>query len=286
MVAFDGTMVGCAPEDSRGRLGTRPAGGRDRASRRVKELQQEHAIPQPPPSAEAARARIPGVRVLVVEDDADVGDTVRRGLEETGILAEWAQDAAAAFLATEQGAFDVLVLDVMLGRGIDGFELCRALRGRGVPSAILMLTARDAVSDRVRGLEAGADDYLVKPFAFQELLARIRALVRRPAFWAPDAADIGGLRVDAAARRVSLNGDEVSLSRREFDVLDLLIRHPGRTFTKDQIETQVWGFGAESSGNLVEVYVGRLRRKLNDPGGARFIATIRGVGYRFEPAPA
>lgn len=224
------------------------------------------------------------MRVLVVEDDADVGDTVRRGLEETGARAEWAQDAATALVATEQGAFDVIVLDVMLGRGLDGFELCRALRGRGVPSAILMLTARDAVRDRVRGLEAGADDYLIKPFAFQELLARIRALARRPAIRAPESTDISGLCVDAGARRVSLNGEEVSLSRREFDVLDLLIRHPGLTFTKDQIETQVWGFDAESSGNLVEVYVGRLRRKLNDPGGARFIATIRGIGYRFEPA--
>ncbi len=222
------------------------------------------------------------MRVLVVEDDADVGDAVRRGLEETGIIAEWSADAEEAVLAADNGHFDVIVLDVMLGRGMDGFELCRLLRGRAVPSAILMLTARDAVPDRVRGLEAGADDYLVKPFAFQELLARIRALVRRPAMLQSNATDVGGLRVDATARRVTMNGAEVSLSRREFDVLELLIRHPGHTLTKDQIETQVWGFEAESGGNLVEVYVGRLRRKLNDSEGSRLITTVRGIGYRLE----
>jgi two-component system, OmpR family, response regulator len=222
------------------------------------------------------------MRVLVVEDDIDVGDAVRRGLEETGIIADWSSGADDAIVAVDHGHFDVIVLDVMLGRGMDGFELCRLLRDRAVPSAILMLTARDAVPDRVHGLEAGADDYLVKPFAFQELLARIRALARRPAILAPQATDIGGLRVDAAARRVSLHGSEVALSRREFDVLDLLVRHAGNTMTKDQIEAQVWGFEAESGGNLVEVYVGRLRRKLNDADGNGFITTIRGIGYRFE----
>jgi two-component system OmpR family response regulator len=222
--------------------------------------------------------------VLVVEDDADVGDAVRRGLEETGILAEWSADAEEAVLAAANGHFDVIVLDVMLGRGMDGFELCRLLRSRATPSAILMLTARDAVPDRVQGLEAGADDYLVKPFAFQELLARIRALARRPAILPSDSTDIGGLRVDATARRVTLNGSEVALSRREFDVLELLIHHPGHTLTKDQIETQVWGFEADNGGNLVEVYVGRLRRKLGDADDNRFITTVRGVGYRFEAA--
>ncbi len=224
------------------------------------------------------------MRVLVVEDDADVGDAVRRGLEETGILAEWSADAEEAVLAAGNGHFDVIVLDVMLGRGMDGFELCRRLRGRAVPSAILMLTARDAVPDRVQGLEAGADDYLVKPFAFQELLARIRALSRRPAILQSDSTDIDGLVVDNSARRVTLRGTEVALSRREFDVLDLLIRHAGQTLTKDQIETQVWGFEADSGGNLVEVYVGRLRRKLNDVEETQLITTVRGIGYRLEPA--
>jgi two-component system OmpR family response regulator len=222
------------------------------------------------------------MRVLVVEDDPDVGDAVRRGLQETGILAEWTADGEAAALAAAQSHFDVIVLDVMLGRGMDGLELCRLLRDRAVPSAILMLTARDAVPDRVRGLEAGADDYLVKPFAFQELLARIRALARRPAQLASHATDIGGLHLDSAGRRVSVHGSDVTLSRREFDVLELLVSHAGRTLTKDQIETQVWGFEAESGGNLVEVYVGRLRRKLNDTDPVRFITTIRGIGYRFE----
>ena len=224
------------------------------------------------------------MRVLVVEDDADVGDAVRRGLEETGILAVWAADAEEALLAAEHGHFDVMVLDVMLGRGMDGFELCRLLRARSVPSAILMLTARDAVPDRVHGLEAGADDYLVKPFAFLELLARIRALARRPARIASQSTDAGGLRVDLSGRRVCIGDAEVALSRREFDVLELLIRHAGHTLTKDQIETQVWGYDAESGGNLVEVYVARLRRKLDDADGSRFITTVRGVGYRFEAA--
>jgi two-component system, OmpR family, response regulator len=222
------------------------------------------------------------MRVLVVEDDVDVGEAVRRGLEETGILADWSADADEALLAADGGHFDVIVLDVMLGRGMDGFELCRLLRDRAVASAILMLTARDAVPDRVRGLEAGADDYLVKPFAFQELLARIRALARRPAVLASQATDIGGLRVDVSARRVSLHGSDVGLSRREFDVLELLVRHAGQTLTKEQIEIQVWGFDAESGGNLVEVYVGRLRRKLDDAVANRLISTVRGIGYRFE----
>jgi two-component system OmpR family response regulator len=222
------------------------------------------------------------MRVLVVEDDADVGDAVRRGLEETGILAEWSADGEEAVLATAHGHFDVIVLDVMLGHGMDGFELCRLLRSRATPSAILMLTARDAVPDRVNGLEAGADDYLVKPFAFQELLARIRALARRPPMLPTDSTAIGGLRVDANARRVNLNGAEVALSRREFDVLELLIRHAGHTLAKDQIETQVWGFDADNGGNLVEVYVGRLRRKLGDVEDSPFITTVRGVGYRLE----
>ena len=147
-----------------------------------------------------------------------------------------------------------------------------------------MLTARDAVPDRVHGLEAGADDYLVKPFAFQELLARIRALARRPAMLPSDTTDIRGLKVDATARRVTLTGSEVPLSRREFDVLELLVRNAGHTLTKDQIETQVWGFEADSGGNLVEVYVGRLRRKLGDVEESRFITTVRGIGYRFEAA--
>ena len=224
------------------------------------------------------------MRVLVVEDDIDIGDAVRRGLEETGILAEWSSDADEALIAIVHGHFDVIVLDVMLGRGMDGFRLCRLLRERAVPSAILMLTARDAVPDRVRGLEAGADDYLVKPFAFQELLARIRALARRPATFAPRATDVGGLSVDGAARRVTLLGTEIALSRREFDVLELLIRHAGRIMSKEQIETQVWGFEAESGSNLVEVYVGRLRRKLDGTDAARFISTVRSVGYRFEAA--
>jgi DNA-binding response OmpR family regulator len=222
------------------------------------------------------------MRVLVVEDDLDVGDAVRRGLEETGILAEWTVDGEEAALVAAQSHFDVIVLDVMLGRGMDGFELCRLLRERAVASAILMLTARDAVPDRVRGLEAGADDYLVKPFAFQELLARIRALARRPAQLASLATDVGGLHLDSAGRRVSVQGSDVALSRREFDVLELLVTHAGRTLTKDQIETQVWGFEAESGGNLVEVYVGRLRRKLGDTDPSHFITTIRGIGYRFE----
>jgi two-component system OmpR family response regulator len=224
------------------------------------------------------------MRVLVVEDDADVGDAVRRGLEETGMIAEWSPSADEAVVATGNGPFDVIVLDVMLGNGMDGFELCRLLRERAVPSAILMLTGRDAVPDRVQGLEAGADDYLVKPFAFQELLARVRALARRPAMRTSAAIELGALRLDGEARRVSLSGSEIALSRREFDVLELLVRHAGNTLTKDQIETQVWGFGADNGSNLVEVYVGRLRRKLNDEDGSQFITTVRGLGYRFEAA--
>ncbi len=223
------------------------------------------------------------MRVLVVEDDAEIGDAVRRGLKETGLLAEWAAGADEGLHAAAIAGFDVIVLDVMLGRGMDGFDLCRELRSRDVASAILMLTARDAVADRVRGLDAGADDYLTKPFAFQELLARVRALARRPPMLRRAAAEVGALLVDSSARRVMLNGDEVALSRREFEVLDLLVRHVGQTLTKEQIETQVWGFDAVSDSNLVEVYVGRLRRKLSDAATGELITTVRGFGYRLEP---
>src|ERR1700686_1719416 len=143
------------------------------------------------------------MRVLVVEDDPDVGDAVRRGLQETGILAEWTADGEEAALAAAQSHFDVIVLDVMLGRGMDGFELCRLLRERAVPSAILMLTARDAVPDRVRGLEAGADDYLVKPFSFSELLARLRALGRRHLSSRSSIIELAGIQLDTSARTVT-----------------------------------------------------------------------------------
>jgi two-component system, OmpR family, response regulator len=220
------------------------------------------------------------MRVLVVEDDADIGDAVRRGLEETGILAEWAADAGTAILAAEQGHFDVIVLDVMLGRGMDGFELCHRLRGRAVPSAILMLTARDAVPDRVRGLEAGADDYLVKPFAFSELLARVNALLRRPPVQAEKTVlRVSDLELDLIRRTAKRAGKPIDLQPREFTLLEVLMRNEGRVVTRTMLLERVWDFQFDPKTSVVDTHISRLRAKIDKPFGQPLVHTVRNIGY-------
>jgi two-component system response regulator MprA len=220
------------------------------------------------------------MRVLVVEDDLDVGDAVRRGLEETGILAEWTTDGEEAALAVAQSHFDVIVLDVMLGRGIDGFELCRRLRERAVPSGILMLTARDAVPDRVHGLEAGADDYLVKPFALRELQARLRALLRRTGEDGDsDTLRFGDLMLDPRAHEVRRGDRVIELTKTEFLLLELFLRLPRQVLTRSQIFEYVWGYDFGPTSNALGVYMGYLRRKTEAGGEPRLLHTVRGVGY-------
>ncbi len=220
--------------------------------------------------------------VLIVEDDAKVGRLLARGLTEAGHRAEVASDGADGLARAASGAFDAVVLDLMLPE-IDGLEVCRQLRRRGVRTPVLMLTARDAVPDRVRGLDAGADDYLVKPFALAELLARLRALARRsdPAAES-EALRVGDLTLDLVHREAQRGGRPIQLTAKEFDLLAYLMRHPGRVLSKAQIFDHVWGYGADATSNVVEIYVHYLRNKVDRGFPLPLIRTVRGVGYTIK----
>ena len=221
------------------------------------------------------------MRVLVVEDDLRLAAALRRGLHYEGLVADMAGDGDEALRMCDATAYDAIVLDVMLP-GIDGFETCRELRARGVWAPIVMLTARDAVEDRVRGLDQGADDYLTKPFSLAELLARLRALARRAAGERPAVIEVGDLRLDPATREVRRGEHEISLSAREFALLETFMRHAGQVLTQQQLLEAVWELGYEQRSNVVEVYVGYLRQKLDRPFGLASLETVRGVGYRLR----
>jgi len=225
------------------------------------------------------------MRVLLVEDEARLAALLRRGLTEEGLLADVAATGEDAVWMAQATAYDALVLDVNLP-GIDGFEACRRLRDRQVRTPVLMLTARDAVEDRITGLDTGADDYLVKPFDFGELLARLRALARRgPARHGP-VLEAGDLRLDPATRRVDRAGVQVELSTKEFQLLEVFMRHPGRVLSRLDLLEGAWDSGYENRSNVVDVYVRYLREKLDRPFGARSFETVRGAGYRFNPQAA
>ena len=228
------------------------------------------------------------MRILVVDDDQAVRDSLRRSLAFNGYEVEVAGDGLAALESIARQRPDAVVLDVMMPR-LDGLEACRRLRSAGEDLPILVLTARDAVSDRVAGLDAGADDYLPKPFALEELLARLRALLRRtlPAY-SPDqdVLTFADLSLDSSAREVTRNGRVVRLTRTEFNLLELLMRHPKQVLTRSQILEEVWGFDFPTTANSLEVYVGYLRRKTEAEGENRLIHTVRGIGYALrETAP-
>jgi two-component system OmpR family response regulator len=221
------------------------------------------------------------VRVLVVEDEVKLAGLIRRGLREEGVLADVAIKGEDALWMAEATAYDVLVLDVMLP-GIDGFETCRRLRGDGVRTPILMLTARDAVEDRIAGLDTGADDYLAKPFDFGELLARLRALARRgPAEHGP-LLRVGDLELDPATRRVSRAGTEISLSTKEFQLLEVFMRHPGEVLSRFQLLEGAWDTEYEHRSNVIDVYVRYLREKVDRPFDVDTLETVRGTGYRMR----
>jgi DNA-binding response OmpR family regulator len=222
------------------------------------------------------------MRVLVVEDDRRLARTLMRGLREAGLRADAVGTADEAVQAASSTSYDVIVLDVMLPGGRDGFSVCSELRHDGVTTPVLMLTARDSVDDRVRGLEAGADDYLVKPFAFRELVARIRAVTRRHQPPKPSVVEVGDVRLDADAWTVTIAGQPVALTPKEFAILELLMQNAGRLLTRGQIEEQVWDTDLHTESNLLEVYIARLRRKLAAGGATDLITTIRGAGYRLE----
>ena len=221
------------------------------------------------------------VRVLVVEDEVKLAGLIRRGLREEGVLADVAIKGEDALWMAEATAYDVVVLDVMLP-GIDGFETCRRLRGDGVRTPILMLTARDAVEDRITGLDTGADDYLTKPFDFGELLARLRALARRGPTEHGPVMRVGDLELDPAARRVSRGGREITLSTKEFQLLEVFMRHPGEVLSRFQLLEGAWDTEYEHRSNVIDVYVRYLREKVDRPFGVTTLETVRGAGYRLR----
>jgi DNA-binding response OmpR family regulator len=221
------------------------------------------------------------MRVLVVEDEPSIANFVRQGLTEAGYAVDVAWDGREGLEYALSADYDVVVLDIMLP-GMDGLALLRELRRRGYKTPTLMLTARDTIDNRVEGLDAGADDYLVKPFAFPELLARVRALLRRPPLQSGTVLQVGDLELNTATWQVKCNDQLIDPSPREFAVLEYLMRHPNQVLTRTQIGEHVWNFDFYNESNVVDVYVGYLRRKMERVGGRSFIQTVRGVGYRLS----
>jgi two-component system OmpR family response regulator len=221
------------------------------------------------------------MRVLIVEDEVKMASLVRRGLAEEGHAADVAGTGDDALWMAQAHPYDAIVLDVMLP-GRSGFDTCKELRNAGIWAPVLMLTARDAVDDRVAGLDAGADDYLTKPFSFAELLARLRALVRRGGVERPTEVAVGDLRLDPASRRVRRGKTEIRLSPKEFALLETFMRRPGQVLSRLQLLEHAWDFAYENRSNVVDVYVRYLREKIDRPFGTSSLETVRGVGYRLR----
>ncbi len=217
------------------------------------------------------------MRILIVEDDPLLGDGLAAGLRQAGFAVDWLKDGESADLALKTETFDLVVLDLGLPR-LAGLDVLKKLRARGSSMPVLILTARDATSDKVAGLDSGADDYLVKPVDLDELAARVRALTRRGTGRAAPLIVFGSLELDPAGRKVSLDGQPVELSTREFSILQALLENAGRVLTRAQLESNVYGWTAEPDSNAVEVHIHHLRRKL----GSQLIKTLRGVGYMID----
>lgn len=222
------------------------------------------------------------MRVLLVEDDRSLAEIIVSGLREQHLTVIVAASAREGRERVELGEYDVMVLDVMLPDG-SGFDLCAWIRGRAITTPILMLTARDAVDDRVSGLDAGADDYLTKPFAFRELVARIRALARRQPAFTPAEFQVGDLHVDLPSRAITRSGISIHLTAKEFALLEFFVTHTGIVVDRAAITAHVWDENHDPFTNVLEVLVRRLRRKIDDDFDPRLIHTIRGAGYRFGP---
>jgi two-component system OmpR family response regulator len=221
------------------------------------------------------------MHILVVEDEVKLSDLLAQGLREEGHVADVALNARQALGKARSSEYDAVVLDVMLP-DLDGFDTCRRLRQEGLLSPVLMLTARDDVRARVAGLDSGADDYMTKPFSFTELLARLRALARRGRLERSVVVEVGELRLDPAKRRVWRGGREISLSAQEFGLLEAFMRRPDRVLSRSQLLDYAWDIDADSNSNVVDVYVGYLRRKIDEPFGRSLLETVRGVGYRLR----
>jgi len=221
------------------------------------------------------------MHILVVEDEVKMAALIRRGLKEDGLTVDVAGTGEEALGMARASTYDAIVLDVILP-GVDGFETCRRLREEGVWAPVLMLTARGALEDRVAGLDGGADDYLTKPFSFAELLARLRALVRRGQAERPSIVEVGDLRLDPATRQVWRGETEIDLSAKEFVLLETFMRSPGHVLTRTHLLDQAWEYDFEHRSNVIEVYVRYLRRKIDAPFGVKSIETVRGAGYRLR----
>ncbi len=225
------------------------------------------------------------MRVLVVEDERRIADFVYRGLAEQGYAVDVAYDGEEALDWARIAEFDAIVLDVMLPVH-DGFEVCKRLRGRGVRTPVLMLTARDAVEDRVRGLDSGADDYLIKPFAFAELVARLRALTRREPGRSDAVLRIGELALDTGTREATRGDQVIELTTKEFALLEYLMRNPNQVLTRTMIAEHVWNYDFDNTTNAIDVHIRNLRRKIDDPFPTKLIQTVRGAGYRVSSRAA
>ena len=219
------------------------------------------------------------MRILVVEDERKVASFIRQGLTEEGHTVEVAADGATALdLILDGSPYDLVVLDLMLPR-VDGFAILKAARARRIVTPVLVLTARDSVAEKVRGLDLGADDYLTKPFAFDEFLARVRALLRRGAAGPGPVLRVADLTLDPATREVRRGARRIGLTAREHAVLEYFLRNPGRVLTRPMLAEHVWGLDFDPESNIVDVYVGYLRRKIDGPGEPRLLHTVRGAGY-------
>lgn len=222
------------------------------------------------------------MRILVVEDNHRLNRSLQMNLAHEGYSVDVAYDGQEGQDLAELTPYDVIILDILLPKK-DGLEVCRDLRLRRVPTPILLLTARDSVDDRVQGLDCGADDYLVKPFALRELLARLRALLRRNHPYTNGRLEMGNLVVDPVTHIVEREGRAIDLTPKEFALLEYFMYHPNQVVTREMIEQHIWNYDFECSSNVIDVYVRRLRRKIDDPFEVKLLATIRGIGYRLAP---
>jgi len=221
------------------------------------------------------------MRILVVDDDRRLCSIIKRGLMEEAYAVDVAYDGEEAEYLIEVNPYDLVILDVMMPRK-DGIQVCRELRSKRIDTMVLMLTARDAVEDRVKGLDAGADDYLVKPFAFNELLARIRALLRREGAFKSPQLRVGDLILDTLTRQLRRGQEAIDLTTKEYAILEYFMRHPNMVITRTMLEEHVWNYDFDSMSNLVDVYIRRLRSKIDIEGEDSVIQTVRGAGYRLR----
>lgn len=219
------------------------------------------------------------MRVLVVEDEPKIAAFIRKGLEEEHYAVDVAGDGEAALDLAAEVEYDLIVLDILLPK-LDGVSVCRHLRESGLATPVLMLTAKDTVDDRVVGLDSGADDYLVKPFAFKEMLARLRALARRTPTVQGSVLQVGDLSLDTVTHEVRRAGEPIEMAPKEYSLLEYLMRHRGQVLTRTMIAEHIWSYDFYSGSNLVDVYIRNLRRKLDDPHSVKLIHTVRGAGYR------